>query len=78
MLICAHIALSKRVCDRRHRNLDNTPVVTDSVYFVRNPKCNNYKAGTPLPTPAPPATLAPSPTVNNKLSAVQVGHSPCC
>ena len=48
----------------RNRNLDGVAVNTDSVYFIRNPQCNNYNAGTPLPppaTPTPPATLAPTP-----------------
>lgn len=60
----------------RNRNLDGTAVNTDSVYFIRNPQCNNFKTGTPLPptpTPSPPATLAPSPA--GKPNIIQVNIS---
>ncbi|BDA42117.1 Purple acid phosphatase 15 [Coccomyxa sp. Obi] len=48
------------------RNQDNLPVVSDSQYFVRNPKCNNFSPGTPLPveSTAPPATTAEPAKVN--------------
>ena len=39
-------------------------MTTDSVYFVRNPQCNNHNAGTPPTTPAPgppPLTNKPNP-----------------
>ncbi|CAL8468194.1 g7733 [Coccomyxa elongata] len=54
-----------------YRNQDNIPVVSDSQYFVRNPKCNNYNAGTLLPiaTTAPPATTA-EPTKANPIQAI--------
>ena len=35
----------------RKRNLDGQPVVTDSVYFIRNPACSNY--GNTQGAPAP-------------------------
>ena len=35
----------------RKRNLDGQPVVTDSVYFMRNPACSNY--GNTQGAPAP-------------------------
>ena len=35
----------------RKRNLDGQPVVTDSVYFIRNPACSNY--GNTQAAPAP-------------------------
>ena len=35
----------------RKRNLDGQPVVTDSVYFIRNPACSNY--GNTQAKPAP-------------------------
>ncbi|EIE19892.1 Metallo-dependent phosphatase [Coccomyxa subellipsoidea C-169] len=44
-----------------YRNQDSLPVVSDSVYFVRNPACNNYSPGTPAEAPAtPPATEKPN------------------
>ena len=59
----------------RNRNLDGVAVNTDAVYFIRNPQCNNYKAGTPLPptpTPSPPATLAPSPPGKPNIIQVRI------
>ena len=45
-------------------------MTTDSVYFVRNPQCNNYNAGTPLPPPTTPAPGSPPPA--NKLNPLEV------
>ncbi|KAK9902776.1 hypothetical protein WJX75_005806 [Coccomyxa subellipsoidea] len=51
------------------RNQDSLPVVTDSVYFVRNPACNNYSPGTPLPPPA--TTGAPASTQPPAVNPIQ-------
>ena len=45
-------------------------MTTDSVYFVRDPQCNNYNAGTPLPPPTTPAPGPPPPT--NKPNPLEV------
>jgi predicted phosphodiesterase len=57
-----------------NRNQDSVSVTSDSVYFIRNPKCNNFKTGTPVPPPsttpvptssAPPVTLPNPPPVTS-------------
>ena len=45
--ICRLQAPQIALCGCRFRNQDNLPVVSDSVYFVRNPSCNNYSPGAP-------------------------------
>ena len=59
---CLMLTEAVHLC--RKRNLDGVATVTDSVYFVRNPQCNNYKTGTPLTTIAPATTQPPATTAS--------------